>query len=43
MGYFPELECVHVQNIRFKYNGIRFDNFYLYKRPDLTKGQTGID
>eukprot|EP00347_Sterkiella_histriomuscorum_P020903 403336019 len=42
VGYFPELECAPTTGLKFIYNGNRFNQFYTYKRPDITKGQTGL-
>lgn len=41
-AYFPEIQCTQ-SSIHFKYNGIKYDNFYQYKRPDPKKGQQGVE
>jgi len=41
-AYFPDLMCVK-SSIQFQYNGIRYNNFYEFKRPDIKKGEQYLD
>jgi hypothetical protein len=41
-GYFPEISCIE-NPITFKYNGNRYKKFYTFKRPEVKKGETGLE
>ena len=36
IGFFPELKCVH-SPLYFWYNGNKYTDFYVFKRPNATK------